>query len=53
MSVLVITVVAVTVCGVALVAAMFPRNDNRLGMAGLAVLITANVLAMVHAALNA
>lgn len=48
---LVITVV-IAVVGVVLLAAMFHRNDNRLGLAGLGALITANVLAMVHAALN-
>jgi hypothetical protein len=53
MSALAITVVVVAVVGVALLGAMFPRDDSRLGMAGLGVLITANVLAMVHAALHA
>jgi len=53
MSVLFFSVVAIAVCGVALLAWMFHRNDSRLGMAGLGVLIAGNVLAMVHAAFNA
>ncbi|GAA4488636.1 hypothetical protein GCM10023191_018310 [Actinoallomurus oryzae] len=53
MSTLAICVLIVMVCGVALLVAMFPRNDNRLGMAGLGVLMAADILAMVHAALNA
>jgi hypothetical protein len=31
---------------------MFARNDTRIGMAGLAVLIAADVMAMVHAAMD-
>jgi hypothetical protein len=53
MFVLFVSVVTITVCGVALIVWMFRRDDSRLGMAGLGVLIAANVLAMVHAALNA
>jgi hypothetical protein len=49
----IVTIVSITVCGVALLARMFRRDDSRLGMAGLGVLIAANVLAMVQAALNA
>jgi hypothetical protein len=52
MSVLFITIVTITACGVVLLLWMFRRDDSRLGMAGLGVLIAANVLAMVHAALN-
>ncbi|MDN3351562.1 hypothetical protein [Actinomadura sp. DC4] len=52
MSVLFVCVVAIAAGGVALLAWMFRRDDSRLGMAGLGVLIAANVLAMVHAALN-
>jgi hypothetical protein len=53
MSVLLVTVVTIAAAGVVLLAWMFRRDDSRLGMAGLGVLIAANVLAMVHAALNA
>jgi hypothetical protein len=53
MSVLLIAVVIIAACGVALLGWMFHRDDSRLGMLGLAVLITADVLAMVHAGLNA
>jgi hypothetical protein len=53
MSALMITILVVTVAGIALLGSMFHRDDSRLGMAGLGVLIAANVLAMVHAALNA
>lgn len=53
MSVLLIIVVAVACSGVALLVWMFRRDDSRLGMIALAVLIAANVLAMVHAGLNA
>lgn len=53
MSTLAICVVVITVCGAALLVAMFPRKDNRLGMAGLGVLMAADIMAMVHAALNA
>jgi hypothetical protein len=52
MFVLFVSIVAIAVCGVALLVWMFRRDDSRLGMAGLGVLIAANVLAMVHAALN-
>jgi hypothetical protein len=53
MSVLLIVVLIITVCGVALLGWMFRKDDSRLGMLGLGVLITADVLAMVHAGLNA
>ena len=53
MSVLLISIVIIAVCGVLLLVAMFRRDDSRLGMAALGVLIAANVLAMVHAALDA
>ncbi len=53
MFVLLISIVAIVACGVALLVWMFRRDDSRLGMLGLGVLIAANVLAMVHAALNA
>jgi hypothetical protein len=53
MSVLLVSVVVIAVCGVALLLSMFHRDDSRLGMVALGVLIAANVLAMVHAALNA
>jgi hypothetical protein len=53
MSVLFISIVTIAVCGVLLLVWMFRRDDSRLGMAGLGVLIAANVLAMVHAALHA
>jgi hypothetical protein len=53
MTVLFTSVVVIAVSGVALLAWMFRRDDSRLGMAALGVLIAANVLAMVHAALDA
>ena len=53
MSALAITVVIIAACGVALLGVMFHRDDSRLGMAGLGVLIAANVLAMVHAGFDA
>lgn len=52
MSVLFVTTVAIAACGVVLLLWMFRSDDSRLGMAGLGVLIAANVFAMVHAALN-
>jgi hypothetical protein len=45
--------VVIAVCGVTLLVSMFHRDDSRLGMVALGVLIAANVLAMVHAALDA
>jgi hypothetical protein len=53
MSVLLISIVIIAACGVALLGFMFYRDDSRLGMVALAVLIAANVLAMVHAGLDA
>lgn len=53
MSVLLISVVIIACCGVALLGFMFYRDDSRLGMVALGVLIAANVLAMVHAGYNA
>jgi hypothetical protein len=53
MSVLFISVLVIAFCGVALLGFMFHRDDSRLGMVGLGVLIAANVLAMVHAGYNA
>jgi uncharacterized membrane protein YccC len=53
MTILFTLVVTIAVCGVVLLAWMFHRDDSRLGMAALGVLIAANVLAMVHAALDA
>ncbi|WP_433173031.1 hypothetical protein [Actinoallomurus sp. CA-150999] len=45
--------IAVLVAGGALLfGVMFRRDNARLGLPALAVLITANVLAMVHAAYN-
>lgn len=52
MRVLFIAVIIVTITGVLLLGAMFTRNDNRLGMAGLAGLMTADVMAMVYAIMN-
>ncbi|MGH3373934.1 MAG: hypothetical protein ACRDP6_04250 [Actinoallomurus sp.] len=53
MSVLLISVVIIACCGVALLGFMFHRDDSRLGMVALGVLIAANVLAMVHAGYDA
>lgn len=53
MTVLFTSVLIIAACGVALLAWMFRRDDSRLGIAALGVLIAANVLAMVHAALDA
>lgn len=53
MTVLLITVLIVTFCGVALLGWMFFRDDSRIGMIALAALIGASLLAMVHAALRA
>jgi hypothetical protein len=53
MSILFTLVVTIAICGVVLLVWMFRRDDSRLGMAALGVLIAANVLAMVHAALDA
>lgn len=52
MRVLLIVVIVVAAVGAALLGSMFRRDDTRLGMAGLGVLITANVIAMVYAALD-
>jgi hypothetical protein len=52
MPVLLIGIVFIVCRGVALLAWMFHRDDSRLGMIALAVLIAANMLAMVHAALE-
>jgi hypothetical protein len=51
-SVLFVITVAIAACGVVLLLWMYRRDDSRLGMAGLGVLIVANIFAMVHAALN-
>lgn len=53
MTALLITVLIVTVCGIALLGWMFRRDDSQIGMIALAALISANILAMVHAALRA
>ena len=53
MTVLFTSIVIIAACGVVLLAWMFRRDDSRLGMAALGVLMSANVLAMVHAALDA
>lgn len=47
-----VIIIVVTVGGVLLLASMFHRDDTRLGTAALAVLISADVLAMVYAALD-
>jgi hypothetical protein len=43
----------VAVAGAALLGSMYLRDDNRLGLAGLIVLITAEVMAMVYAVVEA
>jgi hypothetical protein len=53
MLVLLVIVTITVCCGVALLGWMFYRDDSRLGMIALAALITATILAMVHAALDA
>jgi hypothetical protein len=52
MFVLFISVVVIACCGVALLGFMFHRDDSRLGIIALGVLVTANVLAMIHAGYN-
>lgn len=52
MFVLFAIVLAVTAGGVLLLVSMFRRDDTRLGIGALATLITADVLAMVYAALD-
>ena len=42
----------ITVGGVLLLGQMFRSDDSRLGMAGLALLVAANLMAMVHASLH-
>ena len=53
MFVLLIGILIIAFCGVVLLGFMFQRDDSRLGMVALGVLIAANVLAMVHAGYNA
>jgi hypothetical protein len=53
MLVLFISIVFIALCGVTLLFTMFVRDDSRLGMTALGALITADVLAMVYAALDA
>ena len=53
MTVLLIAVLIIMLCGVALLGWMFYRDDSQIGMIALAALIGANLLAMVHAALRA
>jgi membrane protein implicated in regulation of membrane protease activity len=52
MTFLMIAVVVVTVAGVVLLGAMFLTPDTRVAMIGLAALMTAEVMAMVHATLR-
>lgn len=52
MRILLVVTVAITAVGLVLLGWMFARDDSRLGMAGLATMITADITAMVYAALN-
>lgn len=52
MRALLILIIVVTVGGTSLLGWMFARNDTRIGMAGLGVLIAADVMAMVYAAMD-
>jgi hypothetical protein len=52
MRILLIFIIVIMVGGVLLLGSMFARDDSRLGIAGLAVLMTADVMAMVYAAMN-
>jgi hypothetical protein len=53
MAVLLVLIIVITVIGVLTMGSMFVREDSRLGMSALAVLITADVMAMVYAAMDA
>ncbi|HEX6467739.1 MAG TPA: hypothetical protein VF069_01490 [Streptosporangiaceae bacterium] len=53
MRVLLVLIAVVTVVGASLLGSMYVRDDNRLGLAGLVVLITAEVMAMVYAVAEA
>jgi hypothetical protein len=53
MSVLLGLIIIVTIAGVMMLGSMFVRGDSRLGMAGLAVLIVGESMAMVYAMLQA
>jgi hypothetical protein len=52
MRVLLVAIVVGTLIGVLTMGWMFVRKDNRLGMSALAVLMTADVMAMVYAAMD-
>jgi hypothetical protein len=53
MRVLLVVVVVITLIGVLTMGSMFVRNDSRLGMSALAILMTGDVMAMVYAAMDA
>jgi hypothetical protein len=52
MLVLLILIAAITVAGALLLGSMYARPDTRLGMVGLIVLITGEVMAMVYAVMQ-
>ena len=53
MPVLLVSIIVVTLTGVAMLASMFARGDSRLGMSALAVLIAGEALATVYAVIEA
>jgi hypothetical protein len=52
MRVLLVLIIVITVLGTSSLGAMFADDDSRLGLAGLTVLIAAEVMAMVYAVMD-